>query len=124
MRKNNPRAQRVADRIQVELADIVRRRLKDPRHGFLTITAVEVTDDLRSARVFVSTLDEEQLEATLLTLERAKGFLRGELGHRIRLRHTPEIQFRPDRSARHAMRVQELLRELEERGELGEDGEE
>lgn len=124
MKKSNPRAQRVADRIQVELADILQRRLKDPRHGFVTVTEVEVSDDLRLARVFVSTLDEVELESALITLKRAKGFIRSELGHRIRLRYVPEIQFRADRSARHAMRVFELLKELEEHGELGGGGEE
>ncbi len=121
----NPRSQRVADRIQVELAEIIRTEMKDPRHGFLTLTRVEVAEDLRSARIFVSTLEDDALEPTLETLERAKGFLRTELGRRVRLRHTPELHFRPDRSAEEAIRVTRLLRDLEMRresgGEAGED---
>ena len=90
---------------QIELADIIQRRLKDPRHGFITVTGVEVAPDLRSARVFISTLDDAELDASLATLERASGFIRSELGQRIRLRYTPELRFRPDRSAERAMRV-------------------
>jgi len=116
--KSNPRSQRVADRIQIELADIIQRRLKDPRHGFITVTGVEVAPDLRSARVFISTLDDAELDASVATLERASGFIRSELGQRIRLRYTPELRFRPDRSAERAMRVSKLLRELHEKGEL------
>ncbi len=123
--RSNPRAQRVADRIQVEISDILQRRLKDPRHGFLTVTRVEVSDDLRSARVFVSSLDSDDLEESLLTLEHARGFIRTELGQRIRLRHTPELSFRADRSAENAIRVSEILNDLRERGQMGEeDGEE
>jgi ribosome-binding factor A len=122
--QKKPRAQRVADRIQVELADILQRRLKDPRHGFITVTGVDVADDLRSARVFISTLDDDQLEPTMATLDRARGFIRSELGRRIRLRHTPELFFRADRSLERAMRVMELLNELREEGDPEETTEE
>jgi ribosome-binding factor A len=108
-----PRSHRVADRIQIELSDIIQTEMKDPRHGFMTLTRVEVAEDLRSARVFVSTLEDDKLDATLETLDRAKGFLRTELGKRIRLRHTPELHFRPDRSAVEAVRIAKLLRDLE-----------
>jgi ribosome-binding factor A len=120
--RTNPRVHRVADRIQAELSEIIQRRLKDPRRGFLTVTGVEMADDLRSARVFVSALTEDDLAEGLTTLEHARGFIRTELGRRIRLRHTPELYFRPDRSAENAIRISELLEELRERGELGEDG--
>ena len=109
----NPRSHRVADRIQIELSDIIQTEMKDPRHGFMTLTRVEVAEDLRSARVFVSTLEDDALDSTLETLDRAKGFLRTELGRRIRLRRTPELYFRPDRSAEEAIRIAKLLRELE-----------
>ena len=109
----NPRSHRVADRIQIELSEIIQNEMKDPRHGFMTLTRVEVAEDLRSARVFVSTLEDDALDSTLETLERAKGFLRTELGKRVRLRHTPELHFRPDRSAIEAIRIAKLLRELE-----------
>jgi ribosome-binding factor A len=111
---HSPRPERVADAIQVELADILIRRLKDPRHGFLTVTAVEVTPDLRRARIFISALSEGELEEGLDTLDRAKGFIRTELGRRIRLRFTPDLEFRADRSTQQGLRVQALLRDLEE----------
>ena len=110
---HSPRPERVADAIQVELADILSRRLKDPRHGFLTVTAVEVTPDLRRARVFISALSEGELEEGLETLGRAKGFIRTELSRRIRLRFMPELEFRPDRSTERGLRMQSLLRDLE-----------
>jgi ribosome-binding factor A len=113
----HPRTQRVADRIQAELADILQRRMKDPRHGFLTLTGVEMSPDLRVARVFVSSLGVDDLEASLTTLEHAKGFLRRELGRRLDLRHVPELVFRPDRSAANAQRVSELLARLQEKGD-------
>ena len=73
------RIQRVADQIHTELSEIIQRRMKDPPRGLLTITAVEVSRDLRQAKVYVSSLTEEDLEANLILLERAKGFLRSEL---------------------------------------------
>jgi ribosome-binding factor A len=111
---HSPRPERVADAIQVELADILSRRLKDPRHGFLTVTAVEVTPDLRRARIFISALTEGEREEGLDTLNRAKGFIRTELSRRIRLRFFPELEFRPDRSTERGLHVQALLRDLEE----------
>lgn len=111
---HSPRPERVADAIQVELADIMTRRLKDPRHGFLTVTAVEVTPDLRRARIFISALTEGELKEGLGTLDHAKGFIRTELGRRIRLRFFPELEFRADRSTEQGLRMQALLRDLEE----------
>jgi len=111
---HSPRPERVADAIQVELADILTRRLKDPRHGFLTVTAVEVTPDLRRARIFISALSNGELEEGLDTLVRAKGFIRTELGKRIRLRFVPELEFRPDHSTERGLRMEALLRDLEQ----------
>ena len=117
----NPRMEKVADRIQCELADILQFRLKAPQRGLLTVTAVEVTRDLRQARVFVSSLNDEDLTENLATLERARGFLRRELGRRVRLKYIPELEFLPDHSAEHGLRVARLLDDLRERGELGEE---
>ena len=118
---SNPRSQRVADRIQAELADILQKRLKDPRLGFLTLTSVEVTRDLKQAKVHVSVLDDQELEPTLEVLVRARGFLRSQLGHRLHLRHIPELSFIPDHSVEHGLRVAKLLGELRDRGELGDE---
>ena len=112
---NSSRPQRLGDQIQSELSDIVRRRLNDPRHGFFTLTGVEMTRDLRQAKVYVSTLDPNDVAATMETLERAKGFLRTELGRRIRVRHLPELLFFHDESVEYGQRIQELLREIKEK---------
>lgn len=112
----NPRALRVADRIQVEVSDLIRRRIRDPRVGFVTVTGVDVSSDLRTAHVWVSTLEEGSLEDQVEILRRAAGFLRSELGPRLSLRHTPELIFRADRSGARGRRVEDLLRRLEETG--------
>ena len=119
----SPRPLRVADRIQVELSEIIQRRLKDPRLGFLTVTGVDVPPDLRSARVFVSTLRDEDVESMLAGLEHAKGFLRRELGKRLQLRHVPDLEFKLDRSAARGTHMENLLRRIsdEERGTEGDD---
>ncbi|MBE3591069.1 MAG: 30S ribosome-binding factor RbfA [Firmicutes bacterium] len=108
------RAQRVAERIKEEVADILRRRMKDPRVGFASVTAVEVSNDLRHAKVYVSVLgDEAEQRATMQALERARGFVRTELGARLRLFHTPEVVFERDDSIAHGARINELLHSLE-----------
>ena len=114
----NPRVHRVADILRTEITDILRRRMKDPRLGFLTVTDVAVTRDLRQATVYVSALTEEELAGTLELLEGAKGFLRSELGKRVHLRHVPELLFREDRSAERGRRMEDLLRDLRDAGDL------
>jgi ribosome-binding factor A len=76
------------------MARLLSTELKDPRLGFVTVTRVEITQDLQHAKVFVSVIgDRHVAKQSLLALESAKGFLRGELGHAIALRHTPELSF-------------------------------
>lgn len=112
------RVERVAEAIHAEVADILTREIKDPRLGFATITDVEVSADLRYVKVFVSVMgDKSQAEQTMAALESATGFIRSEIGRRIRLRHTPEITFKLDASIRRGARVFELLKEI--RGEKG-----
>lgn len=107
------RPERLAAAIQEEISQILR-EMKDPRLGFVSVTNVEVSSDLRYARVYVSVLGSPTEEAaTMEALQHAQGFLRSELGRRIRLRHTPEISFRLDRSIRHGARINELLRDLD-----------
>jgi len=120
----NYRIQRLAERIKEELSDILQREFKDPRLGFVSITGVELTRDLQVAKVYVSVLGSEEEKATSLeTLQRAKGFLRTEIGRRIQMRHVPDLLFKFDTSIEHGARVHELLLELERKGELGQDGE-
>jgi len=110
---NYKRAERVGDQIRTEIADILVRRIKDPRIGFVTVTAVEVTDDLRHAKVFVSILeDASQQSKTLQGLLKASGFIRNELGKRLRLKFLPQLSFHLDQSAQKAAHVLQLLEEL------------
>lgn len=110
---SNLRANRVAEQMKKELGDIIERRLKDPRIGFVTVTDVEVTGDLQQAKIYLTVLgDEEKREQTLKGLEKAKGFIRSEIGNRIRLRKTPELEFRWDHSFEHGARIDELLHDL------------
>ena len=110
------RASRVADQIRMEVADILRRKIKDPRVGFVTVTDVELTSDLRIARVFVTTMQEPQAEAeSFAGLSSAVGFIRMELGRRLTLRYTPELVFYKDTSAQHGARIDSLLEGLRER---------
>lgn len=107
------RANRVGEQMKKELGDIIGRKIKDPRIGFVTVTDVEVTGDLQQAKVFISVLgDEEQRENTLKGLAKAKGFIRTEIGNRIRLRKTPEIIFEWDESIDYGNRIDTLLHQL------------
>jgi ribosome-binding factor A len=106
------RADRLGDLIQREISDILQRRIKDPRIGFCTILRVDVSRDLRHAKVFVSIMGtEDQQKDTLAGLKSATGFIRREIGSRIMLRHTPEIVFRIDRSVDHSLRIAQLIKE-------------
>ena len=99
-----------------EIADILMRKLKDPRVGFVTVTDVEVADDLRNAKVFVSVLGTERA-TTLKGLESASSFIRSELGRRMRMKFVPELLFRYDDSAERGAHIMELLHTIEEGGE-------
>lgn len=109
------RAARVSDQIKEEIADILMRKIKDPRIGFVTVTDVELADDLRNAKVFVSVIGNDRT-ATLKGLESASAFIRAELGRRLRLRFIPELLFRYDDSAERGAHIMELLTEVDEKG--------
>lgn len=107
------RANRVGEQLKKELTEIIGRKIKDPRIGFVTVTDVEVTGDLQQAKVFISVLGgDEQKENTLKGLAKAKGFIRSEIGQRIRLRKTPEILFEFDESVVYGNRIENLLHQL------------
>ena len=107
------RAGRVGEQIKKEMSQILQMELKDPRIGFVTVTGVDVTNDLSQAKVYLSVLgSEEQKAETLEVLARAKGFIRSEIGRRIRLRHVPEIVFKFDESIEYGSRIEALLKEL------------
>ncbi|MGY3717391.1 30S ribosome-binding factor RbfA [Sutcliffiella cohnii] len=107
------RSNRVGEQMKKELSDIIGRKIKDPRVGFVTVTDVEVTGDLQQAKVFISVLgDEEKRQDTLIGLAKAKGFIRSEIGKRIRLRKTPELFFEFDESVDYGNRIESLLQEI------------
>jgi len=116
------RAARVADQIRIEVADIIMRKTKDPRVASVTVTDVEITNDLRLARVFVTTmLDAEQEREAFVGLGKAAGFIRSELGRRLNLRYTPELVFQKDTAGARGDRILSILDHLdEERRKQGE----
>jgi ribosome-binding factor A len=112
------RAFRLAESIKAEVAQMIREDIKDPRLGFVTVTDVEVADDLRHAKIFVSVLGtEEEMKSSLDVLNKASGYLRSELGRIISLRYFPEITFKYDQSIEHGAHISKLLREVGAKGE-------
>ncbi len=113
------RAERVADLIRMEVADILARKTKDPRVGFMTVTGVDLSPDLRVAKVFVTTLQEGQEEEKALEgLTHALGFIRAELGRRLTLRYIPELKFCRDISEQRGNRIDQLLDSLHDQKDL------
>lgn len=112
--RNNRREDQLSGVIIRELSDLIRTRMKDPRIGFASITGVELSHDLRYAKVYVSVLGtpQEQRE-TMRGLESATGFLRRELAQRLTIRHVPEISFHLDESIARGARVLDLLKQVQ-----------
>jgi ribosome-binding factor A len=111
------RPERLAEEIREEVARMIATELKDPRLGFVTVIRVELAHDLGYAKVHVGVLgDEREREKSLAALRSAKGFVRRELGRRLRIHHTPEIDFRYDKGLDATDRVARLLQEEEGRG--------
>lgn len=108
------RTERVAEEVREILAEEVQ-RLKDPRIGFVTLTGVEVTPDLRRARIFYTVLgDEQQERATAAGLRSATSHLRQAVGRQVRLKVVPELEFRVDEAFERGRRIDELLERLHE----------
>jgi ribosome-binding factor A len=110
------RSARVADQMKVEIADILMRKIKDPRVGFVTVTEVAVADDLRNATVFISVYDADR-STMLKVLEGASAFIRSELGRRMRMKFIPELLFRYDDSLERGNHIMELLRQVDEKND-------
>jgi ribosome-binding factor A len=109
------RLDRVNQLVKEEISFLLQRELKDPRLGFVSVTEVAVSPDLREARVYVSVLgDEAAWRSSLAALDSARGFVRNWLAPRLRLRAIPNVTFHPDRSMAHAARIQTLLERLRE----------
>ncbi|HLQ64867.1 MAG TPA: 30S ribosome-binding factor RbfA [bacterium] len=109
------RPERIREFIKEQVGEIIQRDLKDPRIGFVSVTGVEVSADLRHAKVFVSVLGEEQAKVdTMAGLASAQGYVRGELGRRLQMRFSPEVLFRLDDSIERGVRVMSLIRQVTE----------
>ncbi len=110
---SSPRIARLREAFKEETSLILQREAKDPRIGFVSVTDVELSADLRHAKIFVSIYGDAEAKArTMQGLADAQGFVRTELAKRIRLRHVPEILFKMDESIERGARVEELLREV------------
>ena len=115
---SNPRVRKIADRIQVIVAEMLERRIKDPRLGFVTVTDVRVTGDTQQATVFYTVLGEDDdRESTAAALESAKGVLRSEVGKQLGMRHVPTLTFIPDALPENARHLDDLLAQAKARDE-------
>ncbi|MDE1941806.1 MAG: 30S ribosome-binding factor RbfA [Betaproteobacteria bacterium] len=107
-----PRSRRIGDQIQKDLSDLIRRELKDPRVGMVTITAVEVSSDYSHAKVYVASLQgQESLHRSLDALRESAGFLRRLLGKRLTTRTLPQLHFLEDQTLDRAMAISSLIDE-------------
>ena len=105
---------RVNEAMREVLSEAIATELKDPRVGFVTVTSVDTSPDLRHARVFVSVLgDERERDESLVGLSSSHGYLQARVASRLRLKHTPTLAFEYDPSTERVMRINELLREEE-----------
>ena len=106
----SPRVRKIADRIQVIVAEMLERRIKDPRLGFVTITEARLTNDLREATVYYTVYGSEQERAdSAAALDSATGIIRSEVGRQLGLRHTPSLAFIADVLPENAQRIEELV---------------
>jgi len=112
------RQEKLAQAIKREVSNIIHDELNDPRLGFVTITAVELSSDYRYTKVFFSVLGpQEEYEKTNEALLSASGFIRKLLAQRIRMRFVPEIIFKEDHSGEYSVRIQEVIEEIKQEDE-------
>lgn len=115
---SNPRVRRIADRIKVVVAELLERRIKDPRLGFVTITDVRVTGDTQHATVFYTVLGQDaDLEGSAAALASSKGMIRTELGKQLGIRHVPTLEFVHDALPENARHIEDLLERVRESDE-------
>jgi len=107
---SNPRVRKIADRIKVIVAEMLERRVKDPRLGFVTVTDVRVSGDTQQATVFYTVLGEDKdLDGTAVALASARGLIRSEVGKQLGMRHVPTIDFIADALPESARHIDDLL---------------
>lgn len=107
---SSPRVRKISDRIKVIVAEMLERRIKDPRLGFVTVTDVRLTGDSQQASIFYTVLGaESERESTAAALESAKGVIRSEVGKQLGMRHVPTLTFIPDALPENARHLDEVL---------------
>jgi ribosome-binding factor A len=111
------RSDRVGDLLREEVADIIMYKLKDPRIGFVTVTGVDLSADLKLAKVYVSVMKEEETEQTLAVLNSSKHFIRSVLTKRLKMKFIPSIEFRLDTSIAYGFKIDKLLNEIKDSDE-------
>lgn len=113
MIKKHHRSQRLEGELMKVLAEIIREDLKDPRLNLITITDVTVAKDLSFAKIFISHLDEEKAKAGLDALNKGKGFIRKQIGMKLKLRIVPEIAFFIDDTINYSLKINKILKSIE-----------
>jgi ribosome-binding factor A len=104
------RSERVQELLLEEISKLIQHDLKDPRIGFVTVTRIELSDNLKNAKVFVSIMgSEEQKENSIEGLNSAKGFIRSSLGKNLYLKHIPELHFKLDKAADHVEKITKII---------------
>jgi ribosome-binding factor A len=115
------RTERVAEEVKKSVGRIIHDELKDPRIGFVTITKVDLSRDLRFAKIYFSLLgSKKELADTKVGLERSNGFIRKLLGQRMKLRYVPQLMFKLDKSSEYSIRIAEVLEKIKDKGESNE----
>lgn len=113
------RVNRISEELKREISDIIKSEIKDPRIAeFTSVTFIDVTKDLRYAKVYISVLgDDKKMEDTIEGLKSAAGFVRREIGKRMKIRYTPEILFEPDKSIERGIYISKLIDKANKTGE-------
>jgi ribosome-binding factor A len=109
VKKGQGRPQRLGDLIQREISDLIRLEVRDPRVGMITITSVDVSPDVKHAKIFFTVLEKEKLPETLAGLNRSAGFLRSQLAKRLQMYTTPELRFVYDESVERGDHLSRLI---------------
>lgn len=116
------RSERVAEAIRREVSLLITDKLRDPRLGFVTVTKATITEDLRNAVIYYSILGDEKVKSrTKKGLASARSFIRTEIGHRLKLRYTPEVRLREDDTLDYAERIENTLKKIKEEKMEGKD---
>lgn len=110
------RVRKIQEFIKQEVSRIILQELKDPRLGFVTVTDARITGDLREATVYVSLFgSDEEKKNTLAALNKAQGYIRSEVGKRLGIRYSPQIEFKEDESLEYGMKIESILHDIEKK---------